>query len=94
MSSIFGKEIDPDYVPGVKLGLHSFQIIFSFILWCLEVAVFVDKTTTVNSNNGWTFAVVCVFCGPCCLSLHLNVEIIYLPLLFLIVLFFVLFCIR
>ena len=51
-------EFDPDYVPGVKLGLHCFQIIFSFVAWCLEIAVFKNKDASITGQNGWTFAVV------------------------------------
>ncbi|KND93565.1 hypothetical protein TOPH_01517 [Tolypocladium ophioglossoides CBS 100239] len=50
-------EWDPSYVPGVKLGLHSFQIIFSFVAWCLEIAVFVAKDAKIVGNNAWTFSV-------------------------------------
>lgn len=51
-------EWDPDYVPGVKLGLHSLQIVLSFAAWCLEIAVFVGKDAKIVGNNAWTFSVV------------------------------------
>jgi hypothetical protein len=52
-------EIDPDIVPNLKLGLHSFQIILSLVAWCLQIGVFNAKDAEVNGRNGWTFAVVC-----------------------------------
>jgi hypothetical protein len=51
-------EWDAEYVPGLKLGLHAFQIIFAFVVFCLEIAVFKAKDSVVTGNNGWTFAVV------------------------------------
>lgn len=59
-------EWDPDYVPGVKLGLHSFQIILSFTVWCLEIATFVAKDAKIVGNNAWTFSVVCLDPFPHC----------------------------
>lgn len=52
-------EIDPDIVPNLKLGLHSFQIIISLVAWCLQIGVFNAKDAEVTGRNGWTFAVVC-----------------------------------
>jgi hypothetical protein len=49
-------EFDPEYVPGVKLGLHTFQILCAFVAWCLEIAVFRDDKAEIVGNNGWTFA--------------------------------------
>jgi len=51
-------KFDPDYVPGVKLGLHVFQIIFAFISFCLGIAVFRADGAWIVGNNGWAFAVV------------------------------------
>lgn len=51
-------EWDPDYVPGVKLGLHTAQIVLSFVLWCLEIAVFRADDAEIVGQNGWTFGVV------------------------------------
>lgn len=51
-------EWDPDFVPGVKLGLHSAQILLSFTAWCLEIAVFVARDARIVGNNAWTFSVV------------------------------------
>lgn len=48
---------DPDIVPNLKLGLHSFQIIFSFVAWCLQIGVLNAKDAKVTGKNGWTFAV-------------------------------------
>ncbi|ROT39223.1 hypothetical protein SODALDRAFT_323646 [Sodiomyces alkalinus F11] len=48
---------DPEIVPGAKLGMHSFQIIFSFVIWCLQIGVFVNDDSRIVGNNGWTFAV-------------------------------------
>lgn len=51
-------EFDPDIVPNLKLGLHSFQVILSFVAWCLAIGVFTAKDAKVTGLNGWTFAVV------------------------------------
>lgn len=56
-------EWDPVYVPQVKLGLHSAQILLGFTVWCLEIAVFVGRDAKVV-NNAWTFAVVRVPPSP------------------------------
>lgn len=50
-------EIDPQLLPNLKLGLHSFQIILGFLAWCLEIAVFRGDTSRIVGLNGWTFAV-------------------------------------
>ncbi|KAF5605774.1 chaperone-binding protein [Fusarium subglutinans] len=50
-------EIDPDIVPNLKLGLHSFQIIISLVAWCLQIGVFNAKDAEVTGRNGWAFAV-------------------------------------
>ncbi|OAQ77223.1 chaperone-binding protein [Purpureocillium lilacinum] len=65
-------EWDPDYVPGVKLGLHSFQIILSFTVWCLEIATFVAKDAKIVGNNAWTFSV-------CFLSIPAWIYLIMTP---------------
>lgn len=57
-------ELDPDIIPNLKLGLHSFQIIFSFVAFCLEIAVFKNKDAKVTGRNGWTFGVVRLFKDP------------------------------
>lgn len=51
-------EWDPNYVPSVKLGLHIAQIVASFVLWCIAIAVFRGKDAEIVGNNGWTFGVV------------------------------------
>jgi hypothetical protein len=51
-------EWDPNYVPPVKLGLHIAQIVLSFVLWCIEIAVFRGEDAKIVGNNGWTFGVV------------------------------------
>ena len=50
--------LDPDTVPNLKLGLHSFQIIFSFVTWIIDIIVLNDATSIVNGKIGWPFAVV------------------------------------
>ncbi len=52
-------EVNPEHVPAVKLGLHIFQLVIAFILWCIEIAVFRNSDSIVNGQVGWTFAVVC-----------------------------------
>ena len=51
-------EWDQNYVPPVKLGLHCAQIVLSFVLWCLAIAVFAGEDSKVVGTNGWTFGVV------------------------------------
>ncbi|KAK7403336.1 hypothetical protein QQX98_010895 [Neonectria punicea] len=65
-------EFDPDIVPNVKLGIHSFQIIFTFVAWCIEIAVFRAKDAEVNGLNGWTF-------GVCFLSIPAWIYLIMTP---------------
>lgn len=50
--------IDPDRVPTFKLALHLVQIIFIFVIFCLEINVFVDDDATITGQNGWTFGAV------------------------------------
>lgn len=50
---------DADYVPGVKLGLHIFQVIFAFIIFILEIVVFRSDLAVIVGNNAWPFALVC-----------------------------------
>lgn len=57
-------DIDPDIVPNLKLGLHSFQIILSLVAWCLQIGVFNAKDAEVTGKNGWTFGVVCRHPNP------------------------------
>jgi hypothetical protein len=55
---MFGLEWDPNYVPPVKLGLHCAQIILTFVLWSIAIAVFRGEDAKIVGNNGWTFGVV------------------------------------
>jgi hypothetical protein len=57
-------EISPEGIPTFKLAFHSAQILFAFIAWCLEIAVFRDDKSKIVGNNGWTFGVVCVPLPP------------------------------
>ncbi|KAL6878971.1 hypothetical protein J3F83DRAFT_271021 [Trichoderma novae-zelandiae] len=50
-------ELDPQILPNLKLGLHSFQIVLGFLVFCLEIAVFRGETSRIVGLNGWTFAV-------------------------------------
>ncbi|GAB1314266.1 Chaperone-binding protein [Madurella fahalii] len=50
-------EFDPEQIPAFKLGFHIAQIVFAFVLWCLEIAVFRNNEARIVGNNGWTFAV-------------------------------------
>lgn len=54
-------ELDPERIPLFKLIFHSLQILFAFVLWALEIAVFRDKEAKIVGNNGWTFGVVCPY---------------------------------
>ncbi|KAF5004489.1 hypothetical protein FDECE_9020 [Fusarium decemcellulare] len=65
-------EFDPDIVPNLKLGLHSFQIIFSFVAWCLQIGVLNAKDAKVTGKNGWTF-------GVCFLSVPAWIFLIMTP---------------
>lgn len=51
-------ELDPERIPTFKLVFHSAQILFGFVTWCLEIAVFRADGSSIVGNNGWTFAVV------------------------------------
>ncbi|KAK4104739.1 hypothetical protein N658DRAFT_442440 [Parathielavia hyrcaniae] len=51
-------ELDPERIPTFKLIFHGLQILFAFIAWCLEIAVFRDDKSKIVGNNGWTFGVV------------------------------------
>ncbi|KAL1879068.1 hypothetical protein VTK73DRAFT_7394 [Phialemonium thermophilum] len=50
-------EWNPDLVPPLKLGLHIAQIIFAFVVFCLEISVFRAKDASIVGRNGWTFGV-------------------------------------
>ncbi|KAL2136914.1 hypothetical protein VTI74DRAFT_75 [Chaetomium olivicolor] len=50
-------ELDPERIPTFKLVFHSLQIVFGFVVWCLEIAVFRADQAKIVGNNGWTFAV-------------------------------------
>ncbi|KAH7318367.1 hypothetical protein B0I35DRAFT_409269 [Stachybotrys elegans] len=50
-------EWNPQSVPSIKLGLHGAQILLSFVIWCLEIAVFTSDDARIVGNNGWTFGV-------------------------------------
>jgi hypothetical protein len=65
-------DIDPDIVPNLKLGLHSFQIILSLVAWCLQIGVFNAKDAEVTGKNGWTF-------GVCFLSVPAWIFLIMTP---------------
>ncbi|TDZ22347.1 hypothetical protein Cob_v004470 [Colletotrichum orbiculare MAFF 240422] len=70
---MFGNlDFNPEYVPGVKLGLHIFQFILSFVIWALEIAVFRSDNAKIVGNNGWTF-------GVCFLSLPAWIYLIMAP---------------
>lgn len=51
-------EFDPERIPTFKLVFHSLQIVFGFVSWCLEIAVFAADKSKIVGNNGWTFGVV------------------------------------
>ncbi|KAF6819789.1 chaperone-binding protein [Colletotrichum sojae] len=70
---MFGNlDFDPEYVPGVKLGLHIFQFLLSFVIWALEIAVFRADGAQIVGNNGWTF-------GVCFLSVPAWIYLIMAP---------------
>jgi hypothetical protein len=64
--------LDPDIIPGLKLGLHSFQIILSFVAWCLIIVVLNNDQATVNGQIGWAF-------GVCFLSVPAWIFLIMTP---------------
>jgi hypothetical protein len=51
--------LDPDKVPMTKMSIHAAQIVLAFVIWCLEITVFVNGQARINGQNGWTFGVVC-----------------------------------
>jgi hypothetical protein len=65
-------EWNPDLVPKVKLGLHGAQIVFVFVLWCMEIAVFRADGARIVGNNGWTF-------GVCFLTIPAWIYLIMTP---------------
>ncbi|ETS80230.1 hypothetical protein PFICI_07759 [Pestalotiopsis fici W106-1] len=65
-------EWDADYVPGVKLGFHSMQILLGFVIFILEIILFRADNAVINGNNGWPF-------GLCFLSLPAAVYLIMAP---------------
>lgn len=50
-------EWDPEQLPNLKLGLHVAQMLFAFIIFCLEISVFRTADSLIVGNNGWPFAV-------------------------------------
>lgn len=50
--------LDPDRIPMVKMVIHGVQILLIFVIWCLEINIFVDKKSTITGQNGWTFGAV------------------------------------
>lgn len=50
--------LDPDRVPVVKMTIHGVQILIVFVIWCLEISVFVNGTASINGQNGWAFGAV------------------------------------
>lgn len=58
MGAFSEMEWDADYVPNVKLGLHSFQLIFGFVIFILEIILFRTDDASINGNNGWPFGLV------------------------------------
>ncbi|CAH0017248.1 unnamed protein product [Clonostachys rhizophaga] len=65
-------EWEPSYVPPVKLGLHVAQLVISFVIWCLEIAVFRGEDAQIVGLNGWTF-------GVCFMSIPAWVYLIMTP---------------
>ena len=58
MNIPFLNSVDPNRVPMLKMIVHFVQIILIFVIWCLEITIFVDKKATVTGQNGWTFGAV------------------------------------
>ena len=54
-------EFAPERVPMYKLILHVAQMVFVFVIWCLEIAVFSGQDAVINGNNAWPFALVGLF---------------------------------
>ena len=55
---MFDLEVHAESIPKFKLAFHIAQIVFSLVLWCIEIAVFRADGSVVTGNVGWTFAVV------------------------------------
>ncbi|KAI1253987.1 hypothetical protein MGN70_004382 [Eutypa lata] len=64
-------EFAPDLVPKVKLGLHIAHMVFAFVIFVLEIVVFRKEDSTINGNNGWTFA-MCFITIPAVLYLAMT----------------------
>ena len=56
--------VDPDRVPTFKMVVHGVQILLIFVMWCLEINIFVDKKAKITGQNGWTFGAVRVSSHP------------------------------
>ncbi|KAK3327165.1 hypothetical protein B0T19DRAFT_154954 [Cercophora scortea] len=67
-----GLEFDAEKVPAFKLGFHLAQLVFAFVLWCLEIAVFRASDAPITGSIGWTF-------GVCFLSIPAWVYLCMAP---------------
>lgn len=63
-------EWDADYLPNLKLGLHSMQILFGFVVFVLEIILFRSDNAVINGNNGWPFGLVSLPSHCCAHSMH------------------------
>ncbi|KAK3684801.1 hypothetical protein B0T22DRAFT_198817 [Podospora appendiculata] len=67
-----GLEFDAEKVPAFKLGFHLAQLVFAFVLWCLEIVVFRASDAPITGSIGWTF-------GVCFLSIPAWVYLCMAP---------------
>ena len=61
MNLDFLSRIDPETIPNLKVGAHSFQLILVFVIFVLEIIVLKDENSAVNGNIAWPFAMVRLF---------------------------------
>lgn len=51
-------EFNPHHFQHIKLGLHVTQMVFIFVAWVIEIAVF-RSTAKLDARTGWYFGLVC-----------------------------------
>lgn len=51
-------EFNPHYFQHIKLGVHIAQLVFIFVAWVIEIAVF-RSSAKIDGRPGWFFGLVC-----------------------------------
>jgi hypothetical protein len=50
-------EFNPHYFQHIKLGVHIAQMVFIFVAWVIEIAVF-RSSAKIDGRPGWFFGLV------------------------------------